>query len=81
MKVRKLNQRVCTRSAEWLSAAAKASASFVSGSPLVETVSSAIASLTAAPAFRGRKPSRLAHRGQCEMLGEGATGMAKLFGY
>jgi hypothetical protein len=47
----------CTRSAEWFSAAAKASASLVPGSPLLEMVSPPIASLTAAPAFLGRKPT------------------------
>jgi hypothetical protein len=35
MNVRKLNHNVCARSAEGLSAAASASASFVSGSPLL----------------------------------------------
>jgi hypothetical protein len=46
MNVRKLNHSVCTRSAEWLSAEAKASASFVAGSPLLEMVSSPMASRT-----------------------------------
>jgi hypothetical protein len=86
MKVRKLNHSVCTRSAEWLSAEAKASASFVPASPLLEMVSSPIASLIAAAprAFRGscdRKPSQLTDGRQGEMVSEGATGMAKLFGF
>ncbi|MGH6935853.1 MAG: hypothetical protein ACRED2_06685 [Methylocella sp.] len=56
MKVRKLNHSVCTRSAEWLSAEAKASASFVPTSPLPawETVSPRVSSSIAAATASSR---------------------------